>query len=239
MEQYWRVKNFRAEEFYCLKVYHRTTGDVFSWKRNRLFDRAVTAALLLHCQRNGFASVKSVETKGVSKWRPLPLRTVEMQKTLARWHKWSSEKIMHVAETLYQRGYISYPRTETDMFENDFDHVSLLSRQANDPRWGSIVQNLLRSGINRPPKGAHNDKAHPPIHPTSPGGDLHGDDLRVYEFVTRRYIACLSQDAKGFETCVKLQVGSEEFSAKGNSTACINSRTANHRIELSGSVHLR
>jgi DNA topoisomerase III len=102
------------------------------------------------------------------------------------------------------------------MFENDFDHASMLSRQANDSRWGTIVQSLLKSGINRPPKGAHNDKAHPPIHPTSPGRELSGDDVAVYEFVTRRYIACLSQDAKGLETCVKLQVGSEEFCTKGN-----------------------
>lgn len=108
------------------------------------------------------------------------------------------------------------------MFDNDFDHVSLLSRQANDTRWGNIVQSLLRSGINRPLKGAHNDKAHPPIHPTSPGRDLSGDDLKVYEFVTRRYIACVSQDAKGLETCVKLQIGSEEFSAKGLKITALN-----------------
>jgi DNA topoisomerase IA len=86
-------------------AYHRINGDIFNWKRHRLFDRAITTALLLYCQRDHFAVVKSVETKSVSKWydhfiniprRPLPLRTVEMQRTLARLYKWSSERIMQV-----------------------------------------------------------------------------------------------------------------------------------------------
>lgn len=33
----------------------------------------------------------------------------------------SSERTMHVAEALYQRGIISYPRTETEKFKREFD----------------------------------------------------------------------------------------------------------------------
>lgn len=64
-------------------------------------------------------------------------------------------------------------------------------------------------------KGSHNDKAHPPIHPTKPGRDLTGDSLKIYEFIVRRYLACLSQDAKGYETSVHISLGGENFNSKG------------------------
>lgn len=70
-----------------------------------------------------------------------------------------------------------------------------------------------------PRRGSHDDKAHPPIHPTGPGLELVGDESRVYEFVARRYLACISDDAKGVESSVELSVGSEIFSAKGSAAA--------------------
>jgi DNA topoisomerase-3 len=42
--------------------------------------------------------------------RPLPLSTVELQKRAARFLHMSSETTMRVAEELYTKGFISYPR---------------------------------------------------------------------------------------------------------------------------------
>jgi len=46
---------------------------------------------------------------------------------------------------------------------------------------------------------------------------LAGDDKRVYELITRRFLACCSKDALGFETIVDVVYGDEEFFAKGTS----------------------
>ena len=43
---------------------------------------------------------------------------------------------MKIAEKLYTQGYISYPRTETNMFPADFDLVNLIEQQTQDQRWG-------------------------------------------------------------------------------------------------------
>jgi DNA topoisomerase III len=43
-----------------------------------------------------------------------------------------SERTMQVAEALYQRGILSYPRTETDLFSREFDiqvGTTLLTQQ--------------------------------------------------------------------------------------------------------------
>ncbi|PJF18639.1 DNA topoisomerase, partial [Paramicrosporidium saccamoebae] len=147
--------------------------------------------------------------------RPLPLRTVELQKMGARYLKLSSDKIMEIAEKLYNQGLISYPRTETDMFESSFDLHSLISRQKNSPKWGSYAESLSNGKFKFPKAGKNNDKAHPPIHPTKDGSSLTGAEAKVYEFVTRRFLACCSEDAKGLETVVLASIGDEEFRARG------------------------
>ena len=44
---------------------------------------------------------------------------------------------MKIAEKLYTQGFISYPRTETNIFPKDFDLAALVQKQVNDNAWGS------------------------------------------------------------------------------------------------------
>jgi DNA topoisomerase IA len=74
-----------------------------------------------------------------------------------------------VAEELYQAGFISYPRTETDKFSENHDLQSPVNEQTGHPLWGQYAQRLLDPQQNlwrNPGNGGHDDKAHPPIHPT-------------------------------------------------------------------------
>ena len=43
---------------------------------------------------------------------------------------------MRVAEKLYSQGFISYPRTETNIFPPELDLRPLVQSQVNDPNWG-------------------------------------------------------------------------------------------------------
>ncbi len=74
-----------------------------------------------------------------------------------------------------------------------------------------------RDGFSQPRRGKNNDQAHPPIHPTAHAGNLAGDEKRVYELIARRFLACCSKDALGFETVVDVVYGGEDFFAKGAS----------------------
>jgi DNA topoisomerase III len=91
----------------------------FNWARNRLFDRTFCQALLRICQASPLATVLSVSLKPKSKWRPLPMDTVELEKLGSRKLKLTAKQTMTIAEKLYTQGYISYPRTETNMFSAD------------------------------------------------------------------------------------------------------------------------
>lgn len=83
------------------------------------------------------ATVAYIESKPKSKWRPFPLETVEMEKK-ARMLRMSAKRLMEVAEKLYIQGFISYPRTETNIFPKSLALAPLIETQTNDHRIGEF-----------------------------------------------------------------------------------------------------
>ena len=219
MDRYNRVRNFKPETFWVLNVIHvRERIKVnFGWSRVRLFDRAAVTIIFEQCLDSPYAKVTKMQTKPTSKWRPLPLTTVELQKQGSRFLRMTSHQVMTVAEKLYTKGFISYPRTETDQFPGDFDLRGLVQKQVQDGNWGTYAQALLDGAFRPPRSGRNNDQAHPPIHPVNyvAPGALDQNERKVYEFVTRRFLACCSDDAKGEATDVEIEWGSETFHAHG------------------------
>lgn len=107
---------------------HNARPIVFTWKRNRLYDQVLTLALYESCLEMEQAIVTQLSGRPKNKWRPVPLATVELQKRAARYLRIGSETLMSAAEELYQQGYISYPRTETERFRPEFNHRSLIQQ---------------------------------------------------------------------------------------------------------------
>ncbi|KAK5055103.1 hypothetical protein LTR84_012851 [Exophiala bonariae] len=221
VDRYNRVRNFKPETFWLLKLMHtRDRIKVnFNWKRGHLFDRAIVTIIFEQCLDAKYAQVTKVQKKPTKNWRPLPLTTVELQMQGSRFLRLTSAQVMATAEKLYTKGFISYPRTETDQFPREFDFQTLIQRQTQDHSWGQFAQGLLDGGFQTPRSGPHNDQAHPPIHPVTyaatNGNALDEHEKKVYEFVTRRYLACCSQDATGEATDVELLWGTETFSTHG------------------------
>ena len=63
---------------------------------------------------------------------PLPLATLSLQKEAITHLRMPGERMMKVAEELYQGGFISYPRTETDCFDPAYDLKVLHSPHSAD-----------------------------------------------------------------------------------------------------------
>ncbi|KAJ5789651.1 uncharacterized protein N7518_006662 [Penicillium psychrosexuale] len=219
VDRYLRVQNFISEVFWGIKVIlSRESKKVnFLWKRVHLFDRAVVTMMLERCLAAKQAKVTKVNQKPTSKWRPLPLTTVDLQMMGSRFLRLDSQTIMKVAEGLYTKGFISYPRTETDQFDKAIDLKKLVEKQYPDESWGQYARELIDGKFRTPRSGRHNDKAHPPIHPVTwvAPNQLNANEKKVYEFVARRFLACCSDDAKGQSTEIEIQYGDEFFHTNG------------------------
>lgn len=219
VERYFRVRNFVPETFWSIKVMHEKDRIKvnFKWARGHLFDRMAVIIFFERCLTARTAKVTKVQTKPTSKWKPLPLTTVELQKCGSRFLRMDSQRVMQVAEQLYQKGWISYPRTETDQFDRGMDLRALMQKQTQGGAWAQFAQGLVNGGFSQPRSGRNNDKAHPPIHPVNfvLPTSLNAEEQRVHEFVVRRFLACCSEDARGSKTDISILYGAETFSTSG------------------------
>jgi len=185
---------------------------VFAWSRGYIFEQEYVR--LKYEQISGHpVEVTKYAKKSVQKFRPYPLRTVELQKFFARkgGEVATSHELMRIAESLYTKGYISYPRTETDAFPDAFSYREPLENLKRDPVVGAYAASLAPQ---RPPKGKHNDQAHSPIYPMRDGASLVGKGRAVFEYIARRFLACLSKNAEGMEETVEVTVNREVFTHK-------------------------
>lgn len=224
----WRkVSSFRPEQYWGISiVVTRTNMAVkFRWKREVLYDRLAVVVLYSLMLDSKKARIVNVQRKPKSKWRPLPLTTVELQKQGTKYLRMSSNQIMNLAEKLYQKGFVSYPRTETDQFDSGMNLRALVEKQVTDTQWGEYAKSLLEArtpqtllGFRQPRNGRNNDKAHPPIHPVAhitSSACSSTQEHQVYTFIVRRFLACCSDDARGFQSEVELELSNERFTACG------------------------
>ncbi|KAI7803718.1 putative DNA topoisomerase 3-alpha [Triplophysa rosa] len=218
VERFKAIQAFVPETFFKIKVVHEPNEEEsveFGWKRHRLFNHTACLVLYQMCMEDPIANVISVTSKPKSKWRPLPLDTVELEKLASRKLRISAKETMKIAEKLYTQGFISYPRTETNMFPQNLNLTPLVEQQTQDNEWGNFAQRILDSGGPTPRNGNKSDQAHPPIHPTKYTNSLQGNEKRLYEFIVRHFLACCSKDAQGQEVIVEIEIAQERFSASG------------------------
>lgn len=229
VERWARIETFIPEEFWFLemRIKFASGSDMrtltLSWKRQRLYDRICTLVIYESCLDEEEAVVKSVTGRPKNKWRPVPLATVELQKRASKYLRIGSEQLMSAAEELYQQGFISYPRTETERFQPEFEHRPLIESFTTIDGTDDIVSyaNKLTSDGNHfqlPRAGPNNDNAHPPITPAravNPNTINDPIQRNVYILVVKHYLACCSRDAIGKETELVVKMATEEFIAKG------------------------
>lgn len=226
VDRWIQIKNFVSRDFWVFELFLKDCDIPFNWHRKQLFDEY--SAMVLYelafeeAQANGYtAIVESIDRRQRSKWRPLPLCTVEMQKVASRALHIPSHRAMEIAEALYNKGLISYPRTETDRFATSYNLRGLVEKQRDHQYWGGYVQRILTPASpddhvtsTWPRAGQNDDGAHPPIHPTSlgqPGSFETEQHERLYNYITKRFLASCSVDARGSETLVRVRVGGAEF----------------------------
>ncbi|XP_032561503.1 DNA topoisomerase 3-beta-1 isoform X2 [Chiroxiphia lanceolata] len=219
VERHDKIQSFKPETYWVLQAKvnpEKESSLTLDWDRVRVFDREVAQMFLNITKMSKEARVESVSKKEKLKQRPLALNTVEMLRVASAALGMGPQHAMQIAERLYTQGYISYPRTETTHYPENFDLKGCLRQQASNPYWAETVNALLSEGINHPRKG-HDAGDHPPITPmrAATEAELGGDGWRLYEYITRHFIATVSADCKYLQTTIAFSIGPERFTCVG------------------------
>ncbi|VWU51342.1 DNA topoisomerase 3, putative [Hepatocystis sp. ex Piliocolobus tephrosceles] len=237
-ERYWSIKmqymckengnnigmnntyNNCIEHKYNMGGYNQS-GDIvdFTWSRLRLFDHMAVVIIYERLLENCRFKVTNIYKNETRKHRPFPLNTLKMTKLVCKYFHISSKECMNIAEKLYNMGYISYPRTETNYFIESVNLRKVLIELKKNNIFGFYVKELIENGKYKiPKKGKLNDKAHPPIHPVknlNKSTEINIKEWMIYEFICRHFLAVCSEDAIGYNTKIIAEAEKEKFYCNG------------------------
>jgi DNA topoisomerase-1 len=144
--------------------------------------------------------VSAVETRPYKRSPAAPFMTSTLQQEAGRKLRFSSQRCMSVAQSLYQNGYITYMRTDSTSLSQT---AVAAARDAARTLYGDGSIPASPRVYNRKVKNAQ--EAHEAIRPSgdafrtpgSLGRELDGDELRLYELIWQRTVASQMIDATG------------------------------------------
>jgi DNA topoisomerase I len=123
---------------------------------------------------------------------------------------------MRIAEDLYTRGLISYPRTDNTVYPRGLGLRTLVEKFKDGP-FKEAAEFVLTQPSFRATRGRSETTDHPPIYPTGvvDPKKLRPDAAKIYELVVRRFLATVAPDAIGRSRTVAVELRGERFEGKG------------------------
>jgi len=166
-------------------------------------------------QKSGTVTAAEKKRRKVSP--PTPFNTTALQAAAAA-EGVTPARAMRIAESLYMDGLISYPRVDNTVYPQSLDIRAILQSLSQVPAYHEYAGKLLHASSLTPTRGKQETTDHPPIHPTGAGDPdkLKPEEWKIYNLVSRRFMATLSGDAVVEGTKVTIEVGGEPFVAKGD-----------------------
>jgi DNA topoisomerase-1 len=170
-------------------------------------------------------TVRSVEDKPYRSSPRAPFMTSTLQQEGGRKLRLSSAQVMRLAQGLYERGYITYMRTDNVVLS---DEAMAAVRAEVTRQYGPSFLSPQPKQYSTKVKNAQ--EAHEAIRPTTPlrspdqlAGELNGQELQLYRMIWQRTLASQMADATGTTVSVRLgatapvagTVTDAEFAASG------------------------
>ncbi len=171
-------------------------------------------------------SVRSVVEKPGKRSPYAPFMTSTLQQEASRRFRWNAQRTMRVAQGLYERGYITYMRTDSTTLSEQA--VNAARTQARELFGADHVADAPRR-YDRKVKNAQ--EAHEAIRPAGDSfrlpadvkGELSADEFALYDVIWKRTVASQMADARIATTTVRIGATASdgrdvEFTASGTVT---------------------
>ncbi len=163
--------------------------------------------------------VSAVSEKKYHSAPPPPFTTSTLQQTAARCMGWTSKKTMSTAQQLYERGYITYHRTDSlnlakSAVAEARDFIGKTYGKEYLPEKDRFYKTKSKSA----------QEAHEAIRPTDvkrQGDGVNGERImsshvKLYELIRTRFLQTQMSDAIYDKTDIVVTAGKYQLSAKGN-----------------------
>lgn len=209
VQQYWQIQLSHAKEFIDFK----------SLSKNKWEDKKLAEDTLRSIERNGNnAIVTSVETKNVTEQPPLLFDLTGLQKEANRKLNLTAEETLNIAQSLYEKKFITYPRTGSKYIPEDmWAEIPNLIRALQD-------MGAFKQAVTKLKWGHFNKRIVNDLRVTDHHGLLITDKIpsalqakenAVYNMIAFRLLEAISQACTKEITDITLQALHYDFALKG------------------------
>lgn len=217
--RYLENKDFTPQTYYQLKVTVEKDGTPFTAISELRYDSLPDATAALAAVTDTSAvTVADVQRKEVCQEPPLLYDLTALQKEANGRHGFSADKTLSIAQSLYEKKVLSYPRTGSrylsdDVFDEIPDRIALLEQY---PAFAAHAAALKGAVLNRRSvDGKRVTDHHALIITEYLPGELSGDERKVYDMVAARLLESFSARCVKDVTTVRLTSGGCAFTVKG------------------------
>lgn len=204
-----KIKNFVPEKYYMLESETNGVKLVMQKKYNQ--DELLQAKEKIERLNQFKAKVIEIENKQIKKTPPKLFSLSKLQGKLSKEFKMNFDKSLKIIQELYEKGYLTYPRTNTEYLAvNEKDRVREIINSINNKKLEFKDNKLFNDS---------KIESHSAITITTKmPNNLSEDEEIIYNAVKNRFMANFTkEDTIINQTVIKINVGEEEFHLKGES----------------------
>jgi DNA topoisomerase-3 len=218
-KRYLENKNFSVKKYWQIQLlHHKEDIDFKSISKKKWDEQKLAEDTLRSIQRHGTATVVSVESKNVTEQPPLLFDLTGLQKEANKKLNLSAEQTLNIAQSLYEKKFITYPRTGSKYIPEDmWAEIPNLVRALQDNESFKQATSKLKWG--RFNKRIVNDLRvtdhHGLLITDKIPSALNTDETKVYNMIAFRMLEAISQACIKEITDIALEVSHYDFTLKG------------------------
>ena len=219
-ERYWENRRFTPEAFWQLHIAvngNDNDGTVKLSSSGKWKEKEPATALYNKVKEAGTATVTKVERKEKTEETPLLFDLTTLQKEANAKHGFTAEQTLGIAQKLYEKKLITYPRTGSRYIPEDvFSEIpKLLAFIGAMPEWKGKVQAKAQPA-RRSVDGSKVTDHHALLVTGEKPLFLSKEDNTVYQMIAGRMIEAFSEKCIKDTTTVTAECAGAEFTVKGS-----------------------
>ena len=208
------IKNFKVEYFWELKTKYRETEFLCQIARLKSKNRAEEGISYL---KDKPFEIVSYEQKEGKENNPRLYDLTSVQVEANKKYGYTADETLKTVQSLYEKKLVTYPRVDTTYLSEDL-HPKVPQILKNLTQYASLIAPILKKPVAKS-KTIFNDKKitdHHAIIPTGVNGQgLSGYEEKIYDLISKRFIAVFYPPCKVSNTTVIGKVEKLEFKTSG------------------------
>ena len=215
--RFWENKKFTPQPFWQLSLSVKDDDENFRFSNpERCFNKEEATTLYEKIKAASHITIETIVRKEAKQEPPLLYDLTTLQKEANSRYRYSAEQTLTLAQKLYERGYITYPRTGSRYISEDvFEEIPALIAFLHDhPVWGIHTRNL--SVLNARSVNGKKVTDHHALRITGrePVGVV-GEEAVIYNMIAGRMLEAFSPRCEKDVTTVTALCEGVKFTLKG------------------------